>query len=193
MRTINNKSLSQLAKETGIKYNTLYVRYKRNKWQQINPKPKRKYQKNSDAIMLPFLKEFVRQRNLNYVSVYSRLKMGWTIHDAIYKPIRKQTYNITLHAKKHNISYNSIKNKLNKGMTIEQAIEATLKNKEKLKNTKTGLTKEMVLKSGLKEITIRKRLKKGWSLDKALNTPLLTYRNYTYNHLLNKELNNDTK
>jgi len=135
---INGKSLQQIADETGISYNTLYVRYKRNGHKLDEIKPKKNYQFKDKEIITPEILAIIKERNLDYNVVYKRLENGWDIERALNTDVNRFN-EIKKIAQDNNINYGLLLSKINKGLSVEQAVEKILKNKNKKKLQKMTL------------------------------------------------------
>lgn len=155
---INGKSLQQIADETGISYNTLYVRWKRNGKKLDDIVPKKTHNKKSEPIMTPEIIQMAKDRNLGYSLVYKRLENGWDLERALNTPVNKNE-NIKQIAKENNINHKVILTKIKKGLTLDEAVTEILKNKNK-KNLKS---------MDLKQIYELNKTKKETKNDKTEN------------------------
>jgi len=136
---VNGKSLQQIADETGISYNTLYVRYKRNGHTLNEIKPKKNYQLKDEDVITPAILATIKERNLDYNVVYKRLENGWDIERALNTDVNRFN-KIKKIAQDNDINYRLLLSKINKGVSIEQAVEKILKSKNKKKLQKMTLS-----------------------------------------------------
>lgn len=128
------------------------------------------------------LKQYCDRNNLPYLTICSRLQIGWTLERALTEPIKHQKPRLKLTSgqtikeacKEHNINYVTFKDRLKEGMTIEEALNTPVK--EKIKYTLP--TGESLYKycnrNNIQYATIQARLKAGKPLEEALKNP--TYK-----------------
>lgn len=80
------------------------------------------------------LKQYCREHALSYGAVLSRLQNGWTVKDAVTKPIQPRAggrmiagQNLAQYCRQHNLSYYAIHKRITKyGWSIEDAISTPL-------------------------------------------------------------------
>lgn len=148
---VNGKSLQQIADETGISYNTLYVRWKRNGKSLEDILPKQEYNKKEHQVMTADVIQMAKEKNLGYSLVYKRLENGWSLDKALNTPVNKNE-DIKQAAKDNNIDYKLILTKIKKGLTLDEAVKEILKNKNR-KNLKSMDLKEIYELNKLKKET----------------------------------------
>ncbi|HHT7143432.1 TPA: nucleoside permease [Bacillus cereus] len=108
---------------------------------------------------------------INYHTLYSRIKNGWTIKEAITIPVHEGV--ITKEEKKiaesNGISYYTAYARINElGMSVEEAITTPL---GICKERKHGRWKAVALENGIPESTFYSRLKLGWGYEEAATKP----------------------
>ena len=123
------------------------------------------------------LKEYCLENNLNYNTIQSRLRMGWTWEDTINKPIEHRDNIITPtgeilaeYCKNNNLNYSAIKSRLDRGWTLEKALSEPIVNNTIMVNNMP--LKEYCRQNNISYDTIQGRLKTGWSLEDAINKPI---------------------
>lgn len=148
------------------------------------------------------LSDLCRQLGLNRAVISSRLHHGWSLDDAISKPIEtnfKQCYD-PIHkkyyksaremCKAHDINYATFKSRIDNGVSIEDALKT--KNFRKLKIEYNGRTyntlKDACDDVGINYGTVMDRIINGWDVKKALSTPanantLISYKGVQYKSL----------
>ena len=109
---------------------------------------------------------------INYHTLYSRIKNGWTIKEATTIPVHEGA--ITKEEKEiaesNGISYYTVYSRINEsGMSIEEAIIAPL---GVCKERKHGKWTKMALENGILETTFYSRLKLGWGYEEAATKPV---------------------
>ena len=139
--------LTQAVIERLLKKNESIKNYKKDS--------KSRYEVTIDGNTYKSFTEYCNVHNLNRDTVYSRLKRGYNLEDAIDKKLKKQK------STDKNINKN-----INKKPTKKR--EPILINGKSYPNIKTAC-KELNIKYN----TCQTRRKKGWSLEDALTTPLI--------------------
>ena len=144
----------------------------------------------------------------------SRIKLGWSVEEALTVPVLKEGGNYkpnnslvgiedhlgnkfnnkTQMAKYWGISSAQLHNRLSSGLSLEEALTKPTSSRGKYKKREVVDHKgnsyrsvaQMARSYGISSITLHERLKRGWSVDEALTTPVDTsnYRkskkNYEY-------------
>ena len=110
----------------------------------------------------------------------NRLKNGWSIEDAMEKPLCKgkmicyegTVLNVTDTAKLHKIPAPTLMRRLNKGWSIEDAIQKPVKGKERYFYQGNSLSlQDMVEKYKIKKQLFLRRIKDGCPVDDAIEKP----------------------
>lgn len=111
---------------------------------------------------------------INYHTLYSRIKNGWTIKEAItIPPVREGLFTKEERevAESNGISYGTAYARIFvMGMSVEEAITAPLRT-HRGRSCKHGQWKEIALENGISERTFYNRLRLGWAYENAATKP----------------------
>lgn len=106
---------------------------------------------------------------------------GWDIERAVNEPVRQiiRTEEIKERLKEKGLNSNTFKSRLRRGWSIDKAIETTTDFNFKELNRREAkfLTKQndkIRIKNGIGRSTFYARVRSGWSIERALNTPTMT-------------------
>lgn len=126
------------------------------------------------------LKEMCEKKGLNYYAVYQRIQTGWTLKQALAKPINKQKPH-KIHGKKISLKEYCKKNKINfskasnrfygQKMSLEDAVDFSKgRSRTRFKlNGKIISLKAEAQKRGLSPSAVYQRVRRGCSIKKALD------------------------
>lgn len=136
------------------------------------------------------IRELAKDYGIPYHTLKKRLyKLNWGIQRALETPVEYRKVNtikdhkgneyksIGQLAKAYGLSYNVLNSRLSSGWDIERALTTPVKevhtgpiqdHEGKVYNS----FKEMALNYGMEPSYLKKRLSRGWSLEKALTTPV---------------------
>lgn len=111
---------------------------------------------------------------IGYHTLYSRIKGGWTIKEAITIPVHEGV--ITKEERKiaesNGISYYTVYARINDhGMSVEEAITTPLRTSRGRKR-KHGQWSDIAQENGIPERTFYSRLKLGWGYEEAATKPV---------------------
>jgi transposase-like protein len=128
----------------------------------------------------PSIASLARKHGLYPATVKARLKHGWSLKEALTVPVRKirlskasLTGKASL-ARKHGLSPNSVYKRLKNGQSLKEAL-ATPPQGVSNPNSIAALAR----KHGVNPATVQERVGKyGWSLEKALTTPVRIKNEY---------------
>lgn len=173
----------------GIPHTTLGARIKRGRSLEEAVEFRRIYKYNYKGKFYSSLKELSKGVGVHEETLKKRIRNGMSVEEAIEAPkyqvvknreviaYKGRTYKMWSEFFEENplfkYAMGSIHNSRKLGMSIEEALDDYAK-KHFVKDHK-GIffrnKKERSLKYGLTPVTVHKRLKMGWSLEKALTTP----------------------
>lgn len=155
------------------------------------------------------IKQLCEDLNIGYSMVVQRLKLGWSVEEAVETPLKRHRngMKITYNKKEYpslrnlaisqNIPYHVLQMRVKNGMSIKKAVETPvggLMGNETTFKGKTYSSFSKMCKAYDKPSSIvLSRLGMGWTLEKALTTPVrktknnyipdLTYNGKTYKSL----------
>lgn len=146
--------------------------------------------------------EMVKYYGIPRPTYISRIKLGWTLEEALTVPVLKEGGNYkpnnslvgiedhlgnkfnnkTQMAKYWGISSAQLHNRLSSGLSLEEALTKPSSSRGKYKKREVVDHKgnsyrsvaQMARSYGISSITLHERLKRGWSVDEALTTPVDT-------------------
>lgn len=140
------------------------------------------------------IKKLCNEKNVSYAMVIQRLKLGWSIEDAIDIPVKthrngkKVKYNgkdypsLRSLAISQNIPYHVLQMRVKNGMNIQTAVETPvgeLMGNETIFENKTYPSfSKMCREFNISPSIVLSRLSMGWTLDKALKTPVRKTSNH---------------
>lgn len=136
--------------------------------------------------------QICKEKGLYYMTAIKRIDRGWSIEDAVEKPLYKKEkrkykgQTVYQYCKDNNIKYQTVEGRIRKGFDIEKAITLKPRDKEIIKDSYRlcnckykyeGKTLTQVCEErGLPYCTIRRRIQRGMSIEEALNKPVTFYK-----------------
>ena len=182
-------SLAGLCREFGLVYQTVWARLDKGMTlEQAIDTPLKRH--NNVPIIYKGkeydnVKALCIKKNLNPGTIYLRLRQGMTLEQAIDTPIKSVesvkfngvTYSsLKALCEEFGVSYDSIRRRLfQHGMTLEEALSKPIKESSCIpvsyKGRKYKSIKSLCLSTGANYKTVRKRLKRGMTIEEAIDTP----------------------
>lgn len=178
-------SLNSLCEENGLTYSSVYYGLKSG----LSLEDAISKSKVEDCKAISFeyngkkyrnLSCFCKEHDLNYGTIQARIKRGWSIEDAINKPIysgKQFTYNgkeyssINSFCKEHGLSCNLIRNRLRKGCSLEDALNKPKSNRHTSITYRGRLYKsiaELSRDTGVSYDVLKNRLRSGYSIEECI-------------------------
>lgn len=131
------------------------------------------------------MKELSEKTGINKNTICSRIyTLKMSVEEAIEKPVSKKKkymykdkeYTMDELVKMSGLDKNTIYTRIKyKGFSVEKAVDTPIKTKKHLYKGKGYTVEELSMLSGIKKSTIYDRLKRGWSIEKAVDTPKGNY------------------
>lgn len=185
--------LVEWCEKNDFNYSTLVSRLNSCGWSEedaisipVGKRPSKYFDKEDNTTLVQMCKEL----KLNYNTVHGRLKLGWSLVDALTIPIKHPVdYKSILGkslaelASEYGVSYGALKYRMHNGWDIIDAICTSIK-----QNYDFGgkSLRQICIERGVKYSVMLRRIHDGWDLNTALNTP---YRGYgVFDHLGDKPL-----
>lgn len=122
------------------------------------------------------IKTYCETHGLNYNTVMNRMKLGWSLEEALKKEVRKdyEIDGMSLHAycKKHGLNYATINSRIKQfGYSIEEAVSKPVAKKKNPKMMYGEVSlREYCITNEISYDLVRKRIQNGWDIEKAINT-----------------------
>ncbi len=172
---VDGVSLSEWCRQHNLNYNT--IRNRLHYWDMPNAlnTPIKGITRNSYNFDGLNLKELCSVLNIDYSVVVSRIHKGWDIDKAINTNIVKVNRingkSVRQLCIEKGICPTNVYNKLKDGMSVEEALQVSFKSKKRYNIDGLSLKKYCEL-NNLSYSAIKYRLRNGWTLERALHTPV---------------------
>lgn len=98
-------------------------------------------------------------------TIYGRLKQGMTLEEALTTPVRK----MAVVARAHGMHPVTVCDRLRRGMTLDEALSTPVSSS--LRGTFSAEQCRQIAAARVSRTTVYRRMRKGWSFEKALVTP----------------------